>query len=144
MFPSETTESTGTRVKLVDNEKTGDFVFPTEYKESTVSRIIVLKNAKTRDFIASKKSAVSTESTTIKQIPDKRIETVDFIFPPDLTSSRLADYKNDKLLDNRISLACSLALCWGKKWIILTIFKNKNHRHKELNPNMQNHSLNGQ
>jgi hypothetical protein len=44
-------------------------------------------------------------------------------------------------LDKRISLACTLTLCWGKKWNILG---NKSYKYKIHNPNMQNHSLNGQ
>ncbi|CAG9801629.1 unnamed protein product [Chironomus riparius] len=116
IFPSETTEPTGTKGKHVDNKKIGDFVFPTEYKESTVPKVIILKSSKTTDYLSSTKAVVSTESSVIKKIPDKRIETVDFIFPPDLASSKLTNHKDKSLeIDNRISLACTLALCWGKK-----------------------------
>jgi hypothetical protein len=112
MFPSEMTESTGTRMKHVDTEKTRDFIFPTEFKESTVSSLD-FKKERTRDYQSSTRP---TESTTSKE-SGKKIEIVDFMFPSDLASSRLTNYKNDKAveLDKRISLACTLTLCWGKK-----------------------------
>jgi hypothetical protein len=117
MFPSETTAITETRIKQVDNEKSNDFVFPTEFKETTIARVLVFNDARTRNVLSSTKATVLTESTTIETIIDKEKKIVDFVFPPDFTNSRLPDYSNDKSgeLDNRISLACTLTLCWGRK-----------------------------
>lgn len=114
MFPSETTDTTETRIKQVDTEKSGDFVFPSEYKESTDAKPIFFNFSKTRKFILSTKPAVITESTTVESIPEKKLVTLDFVFPPDLTSPKHTNY-NNSLVDNRINIACALTLCWGKK-----------------------------
>ena len=106
MFPSETTESTGTRIKHVDNEKTIDFIFPTEYKDTI---------AKTKKFLQSTKVKTSTESTTEKIVPEKRIENNGFVFPQDLTSTTNYSIEKSVEFDKRISLACTLTLCMGKK-----------------------------